>query len=212
MMKREYAASVGVDAVVDRIISTFAHVGGGLLVAAVASFLDYQAGFALASHPILTFIVSIGLIFAVQFTQGSTKTALYYLFTAIMGASISAMVFQYFGANVVAAAFVATAATFGGLTFYVYYTRKSFLHLGTYVFWSLLAFIIASLIMSFMGAGLSQVVMGGIGVVIFSMAILYDHSRILETTPHPIDAAMSMFLNIFNMFIMFLQIFGGSRD
>jgi FtsH-binding integral membrane protein len=57
-----------------------------------------------------------------------------------------------------------------------------------------------------------EMVFSGVGVVIFGAFTMYDFQK-LKVMPHdrPLDAAMNLYLDIFNMFIYILRLMSGSR-
>jgi modulator of FtsH protease len=111
-------------------------------------------------------------------------------------------------------AFLLTGAAFGGLTTYVFVTRKDFSFLGaglTTGLWVLLGALVLNLFFKSAVFGLAA---ASVGVLLFAGFILYDTSRILHARDErdPVGAALGMFLNVVNMFIFLLRILSARRN
>jgi modulator of FtsH protease len=113
-------------------------------------------------------------------------------------------------------AFLLSAAAFGGLTGYVFVSRKNFSFLGGMISMGLWVLIGAMLIGFFVGSQVFHLAIASVGVLLFGAYVLYDTSRILHRDEQitPIDAAISLFLDFLNLFQFVLMILssGGSRD
>lgn len=113
----------------------------------------------------------------------------------------------------------------GGVTFVMSCTgmmyRKSLEHWGGYLFGALIAILfalIAQSILSAMGApmgGLLWKVISIGAVIVFSLYIMYDWNRALRlphTLDNAVDVAVAIYLDIINLFIWLLRIFGGNHS
>ena len=57
-----------------------------------------------------------------------------------------------------------------------------------------------------------EMIFSGIGIVVFSAYTMYDFQRLkMSSIDRPIDAAMRLYLDIFNLFIFILRLMSGSR-
>jgi len=126
--------------------------------------------------------------------------------------------------GVVFAALMGTAAIFGGFSLAALKAkRRSMLYMGGFLLGGLFAVFgasLASVILPFMGVT-SPLFLGALynvniygGLGLFSLFIAYDTQSMIERfssgdTDH-VSPALSMFLNIFQVFIRLLHIFGGS--
>src|SRR5471032_2885280 len=112
---------------------------------------------------------------AAQMSVGAVQ-AVYWSVTALMGVSLSLLLFRYTGATV-ARTFFVTAASFGALSLYGYTTKRDLTAIGKFLFMGLVGIVLASLVNMFVGSqGLSFIV-SILGVLIFSGLIAYDTQK-----------------------------------
>jgi uncharacterized protein len=95
-----------------------------------------------------------------------------------------------------------------------YATRRDLTVLTRVAFWALLALIVAGLVLVFVhipGAALAYSV---IGLVIFAAFTMIDFQRLRQNADNSIAPllAASIFLDILNVFLFFLTIFGGEKE
>ena len=163
----------------------------------------------------------MGLIFGMQaaVNRGANTIALVLLFafTFITGLTLGRLIGMYIAAgagDVVTHAFVATAITFGALTVYAMNTKTNFDSWGKPLLVSLVAIIVLSLLnYFFFKSTVLDIAISAFSALIFSMYIIYDTKNIINGTyTSPIMAAVDMYLNIYNLFLSLLRIFGASRD
>ena len=98
---------------------------------------------------------------------------------ALMGVSLSLLLFRYTGASV-ARTFFVTAASFGALSLYGYTTKRDLSAFGKFLFMGLVGIILASLVNMFFPSGTMSFIISVAGVLIFSGLIAYDTQRIKE--------------------------------
>ncbi len=87
--------------------------------------------------------------------------------------------------------------------------------MGKMLFIGLIIIIVGSIANIFIQLPILQLVIAMAGAVLFSAFILYDTQQIIKGNySTPIEAAIALYLDFFNLFIMLLQIFGilGSDD
>src|SRR5471030_2136566 len=167
----------------------------------------------------------IGLLLLVGFrAQKMSVTgvqAVYWSVTALMGVSLSLLLFRYTGASV-ARTFFVTAASFGALSLYGYTTKRDLTAMGKFLFMGLVGIVLASLVNMFLGSqGLSFIV-SILGVLIFSGLIAYDTQKIKEQYAEAweqgsaekvaIFGALSLYLDFVNLFQFLMSFMGQSRD
>lgn len=110
-------------------------------------------------------------------------------------------------------AFLLTAAAFVGLSGYTLITRRDFSNLGASLTIGLFVLIGASILGIFVHAAVFQLAIASVGVLLFAGYILYDTSRIMRSgEDDAVGAALSLFLDIVNMFLFLLRILSSSRD
>ena len=168
-------------------------------------------------------LAPIGLLLLTSF-KGATMSvgavqAVYWAVTALMGVSLSLLLFRYTGASV-ARTFFVTAAAFGALSLYGYTTKRDLTAMGKFLFMGLIGLILASLVNMFFPSGTMSFIISAAGVLIFSGLIAYDTQRIKEqyadaygtdvAEKMAIFGALSLYLDFVNLF-QFLMMFLGQR-
>lgn len=122
-------------------------------------------------------------------------------------------IFAFYASNSPAVLWQATGATglfVGGLGAYGYATSRDLSGWGRKLFWSLLALIgfgIVALLVSIPGA---NVIYALLGLVIFGAFSIFDFNRLRRADmSQSVPIAASIFLDIFNVLLLFLSLFGG---
>jgi len=156
--------------------------------------------------------------------SAQTATGLFLLYSALNGATLSFIFIVYSGASI-ARVFFITAGTFAVCSVYGMTTKRDLTSLGGFLFMGLAGIIIASLVNLFIKSSAMTMIISYIGVLVFVGLTAYDTQRIkemalsrpagLQSDAHrkgAILGALSLYLDFINLFLMFLRIFGGSRD
>jgi len=144
----------------------------------------------------------------------------FWVFSALMGASISSIFLVYAGESI-ARVFFITAASFGALSLWGYTTSKDLSGWGSFLFMGLIGIIIASLVNLFIGSTALQFAVSVIGVLVFAGLTAYDTQQIKEMYSAQDDGTMSgrkavmgalrLYLDFINLFLMLPQLFGDRR-
>jgi FtsH-binding integral membrane protein len=167
----------------------------------------------------------LGLLLLVGFrAQQMSVTgvqAVYWSVTALMGVSLSLLLFRYTGASV-ARTFFVTAASFGALSLYGYATKRDLTAMGKFLFMGLIGLVLASLVNIFFPSGTMSFIISAAGVLIFSGLIAYDTQKIKEQYAEAwgrdvaekvaILGALSLYLDFVNLFQFLMSFMGQSRD
>lgn len=157
-------------------------------------------------------LVGFGLLFVVHKMADTSKGLLaIFAFTGVMGASIGPMLNAYLampnGPSLVMQALGGTALVFFGLSAYALTTRKDFSFMGGFLFVGLLVAVVASIANIFMGIPAVSLAISAAIVMIMSGLILFDTSRIVNGgETNYIRATVSLYLNIYNLFIHMLHL------
>ena len=165
----------------------------------------------------------LGLLLLVSFRAASMSVgavqAVYWAVTALMGVSLSLLLFRYTGASV-ARTFFVTAAAFGALSLYGYTTKRDLTAMGKFLFMGLIGLILAGLVNMIWPSGTMSFIISAAGVLIFSGLIAYDTQKIKEQYAQAwgtdtaekvaIFGALSLYLDFVNLF-QFLMMFLGQR-
>ncbi|HEY6719131.1 MAG TPA: Bax inhibitor-1/YccA family protein, partial [Reyranella sp.] len=157
---------------------------------------------------------------AAQMSVGSVQ-AVYWAVTALMGVSLSLLLFTYTGASV-ARTFFVTAAAFGALSLYGYTTKRDLTAMGKFLFMGVIGLILASLVNMIWPSGTMSFIISAAGVLIFSGLIAYDTQKIKEQYAEAwgtdtaekvaIFGALRLYLNFVNLFQFLMSFMGQSRD
>jgi modulator of FtsH protease len=139
---------------------------------------------------------------------------LLFAFGLLIGASVSTTINYYSATDPTAVrqAFGATALFVGGLGAGGYAIRRdlSFLYRG--LFWALLLLIVAGVVLIFvhMPAAYTAYAIAGLGI--FGLYTVVDFNRLRRAgSDEAIPLAASIFLDVLNIFLLFLRLFGESR-
>jgi len=103
----------------------------------------------------------------------------------------------------------ATALFIAGFGAAGYATRRDLTAIARVCFWALLALIVAGLVLTFVHIPGSALVYSVLGLVIFAGFTMFDFQRLrtnADITSAPFLAA-SIFLDVLNVFLFFLEIF-----
>lgn len=117
------------------------------------------------------------------------------------------------GMGVVVSALGLTILAFLTLTIVVFVSKKDFSFLGHFVFVGLAIGIGGSLIAYFFNLPMFSLVISGVIVLASCAKVLWDTSAMLRTADfsNPVGFALSLFVNLYNIFISLLNILGGRR-
>jgi modulator of FtsH protease len=108
----------------------------------------------------------------------------------------------------------ATALFIAGFGAAGYATRRDLSALARVLFWALVALIVFGIVLIFVNIPGGALVYSVLGLVIFAGFTMFDFQRLrtsTDATSAPFLAA-SIFLDILNVFLFFLQIFSGGQD
>jgi modulator of FtsH protease len=164
------------------------------------------------------FIAGFAALIGLQFARKNQTLAITLLFAvgALLGLGIGPTVSAYaeaFGASVVAQAAGATALFVAGFGAWGYATRRDLAPLARMAFWALLALIVFGIVMLFVSIPAGQLVYCILGLGIFAIFTMFDFQRLKAATPDDaVYIAASIFVDILNVFLLLLQLFGLSRD
>jgi len=170
-------------------------------------------------------LAPIGLIMFLSYRLDkinvSTAQALYWVFSALMGASIAWIFVVYTGVSV-ARTFFITAAAFGGLSLYGYTTKRALSGFGSFLVMGLIGLMIASVVNMFLHSSMMQFVISAAGVLIFAGLTAWDTQKLKESywvgdgrevaARKSIMGAIQLYLDFLNLFMFLLNFLGERRD
>jgi FtsH-binding integral membrane protein len=204
----------------DRARTVFGQVMG--LVAATVGFtaLGAYIGRDLSGGAgILFFLVGFACIFGLQFAtaRGREQLAMGLLFGLglALGLAVAPVLNVYAKADPAALweAAGATAATVAGLGAIGYATRRDLSSWVRFLFWALLGLIVFGVVLIFVNIPHANVIYAVLGIAIFGGYTIFDFNRLRRADmSSAVSVAASIFLDIFNIFLFFLQLFGSERN
>ena len=123
----------------------------------------------------MVFVISAGI----NRLAPSTAQMLFWVFSALMGVSLSSIFLVYTHQSIMQVFFI-TAATFGAMSLYGYTTQRDLTGLGSFMFMGLIGIIIASLVNMFLHSNGLGWAISIIGVLVFVGLTAYDTQNIKE--------------------------------
>jgi uncharacterized protein len=166
----------------------------------------------------IAWLLALGCLFGLNVAnaRGNTGLALVLLlaFGLLIGISVSATVNYYAATDPTAVrqAFGATALFVGGLGAAGYAVRRDLSFLYRLAFWLLLALIIAGFVLIFVRIPAAYTAWTVIGLGVFGLYVVIDFNRLRHAgSDQAIPLAAGIFLDVLNVFLLFLQLFGRSR-
>jgi modulator of FtsH protease len=192
----------------------------------IGAIFGIQLGFSFfAGSPLVSFLLFLsiawGFMWGIEKTKDSSTGVLLLLgFTFFMGLMLSrilqvALGFSN-GGTLIALAAGGTGAIFFTLAGIATVTKKDFSFLGKFLFIGMIVILLAGLANIFFQVPAVALAISAAAVLIFSMYILFDISRIVtggET--NYIIATLAVYLDIYNVFVSLLNLlmaFAGERD
>ena len=164
----------------------------------------------------LVFVISFGMN---RLSESSVK-ALFWLYTALMGVSLSTVLLAYTGVSV-ARTFFISAAAFGALSLWGYTTKKDLSGFGTFLIMGLVGLLIAMVVNMFLRSTTMDLVVSVIGVLLFAGLTAYDTQRLksfyfdeaasVSRGKIVVMGALTLYLDFINLFLFLLRFMGNRR-
>ena len=152
--------------------------------------------------------------------SAATARALFFVYAALLGASLSTIFAVYTDASITRVFFI-SAAAFGGLSLWGYTTQRDLSPMGSFLMMGLIGIIIASLVNIFLKSSGLDWIVSVIGVIVFAGLTAWDTQKIKEMYSAYDDGtvagrkavmgALTLYLDFINLFLMLLRLFGGRR-
>ena len=169
-------------------------------------------------------LAPLGVVFYMSFgikkMSAAKAQGTFWVFAALMGASLSSIFLIYTGASITRVFFI-TSGTFGAMSIYGYTTKKDLTKLGSFLMMGLFGIIIASIVNMFMKSTMMYYVISILGVLIFVGLTAYDTQEIKNMYlasdsgevigKKAVMGALTLYLDFINLFIMLLRLFGQRR-
>ena len=164
--------------------------------------------------------VVLYMSFGIRKMSAAKAQGTFWVFAALMGASLSSIFLVYTGASITRVFFI-TAGTFGAMSIYGYTTKRDLTRLGSFLMMGLIGIIIASIVNIFMKSSMMYFVISIIGVLVFVGLTAYDTQKIKNMYlvsdtgevmgKKAVMGALTLYLDFINLFLMLLRLFGQRR-
>jgi modulator of FtsH protease len=158
------------------------------------------------------FACVFGLNYASSRGREQLATALLFGMGLLIGLAVAPVIAYYAKTNPAAVwqAAGATGAGVAALGSFGYATRRDLSSWARTLFWALLALIVFGLVAIFVSIPHANVIYCVLGLVIFGGFTIVDFNRLRRANMgSAIPIAASIFLDIFNVFLLLLRLFGG---
>ncbi|MEW6993716.1 Bax inhibitor-1/YccA family protein [Colwelliaceae bacterium MEBiC 14330] len=196
-----------------------------MLLSMTLAFSAVTAGISMAMNlphgaALVMMLVAFGLMFVVN-KKADSASGIYWIFafTGLMGASLGPMLNAYAampgGPALIMQALGGTALIFFALSGYALTSKKDFSFMGGFLMVGLIVALVASLANIFFQIPALSLAVSAAIIMIMSGLILFDTSRIIHGGERNyIRATISLYLNIYNIFVHLLHLLGvfGSDD
>jgi FtsH-binding integral membrane protein len=222
------AAALAIDS--DRrsyMLRIYNYMAAGVGLTTLVAWVTYQlTGPELLKNPLMwVFVLApLALVFLIsaRINTLSVVTArwLFFIYAALVGVSLSTLFHIYTNSSITRVFFI-TATMFGALSLFGQTTRRDLSGMGTFLFMGLIGIIVAMLVNFFLRSSGLDWLISVIGVGVFAGLTAYDNQRIKAMYDSADDevtrgrksviAALSLYLNFINLFLMLLRLAGGRR-
>lgn len=163
-------------------------------------------------------VLILAMSFGLERMSDSTLRTLFFVYSALMGASLSSIFITFTGVSIFST-FLVTTASFAGLSIYGMTTKKSLSGLGSFLLMGLIGLLVAMVVNIFLASSALAFAINLIGVLIFAALTAYDTQNLKElylsggaTTKLSIMGALNLYLNFINLFMFLLQFMGNRQE
>jgi FtsH-binding integral membrane protein len=214
--------------------SVFAWMLVGLLTSTVVAFLTATnpALLELRATPgiaIGSVVVQIILVFAISLAlpriSSTVAAGLFLLYAALLGFSLSLILF-YFNVGSIVTAFATATILFGTMAMFGFTTDINLMRFRNLMFIGLIGVLLASVVNIFVGSRPFEFILSIIGVIVFMGLTAYDMQNMKRmavaiemegggselVAKYSIYGALALYLDFINIFLFLLRIMGGGRD
>jgi FtsH-binding integral membrane protein len=211
-------------------LSVYNYMASGVLLTGLVAMVFAQSGYAamLLANPLLRLVVMLAplgvvmwLSFGINRVSESTAKMLFWVYATLMGLSLSTILLVYTGASV-AQAFFAAAAGFASLSLVGYTTKKDLSAMGSFFIMGVFGLLAAMLLNMFIRSSGLELLISGVGVLLFAGLTAYDTQRIKSgyfqvrgtavMGKSAVMGALQLYLDFINMFMFLLRFMGNSRN
>lgn len=200
--------------------TTYKFFGASLLIATIGALVGFMNFQMVMENRMLIFVAEFAALFGLMFSRSKPglNVAMLFIFTFLTGLAITpllAFVIVQNGSAGVVAAFGMTTIIFGVMSIYGIKTKRDLASMGKMLFIALIVVFVCSIINIFVLSMGFQAIIAGVVAILFSVYVAYDTQNIIRGLyTSPVDAAIALYLDFYNIFVSLLQLFGilGNRD
>src|SRR3954447_702743 len=163
----------------------------------------------------IAWLLAMGCLIGLNVVNARGNTGLAFVlllaFGALTGASVATTINYYAQTDpeAVRQAFGATALFVGVLGAGGYMTRKDLSFLYRFAFFALLALLLAGIVLIFVRIPAAYTIYSFFGLAVFGLYVVIDFNRLRRAgSEQAIPLAAGIFLDVLNIFLFFLRIFG----
>ena len=211
-------------------LSVYNYMASGVLLTGIVALYLAQSGLAaqIFTQPgalkwivmLAPFALVMVLSFGINRLSETAAKALFWVYAALMGASLSTIFLVYTGSSI-ATTFFATASGFGALSLYGYTTKRDLSGLGKFLMIGLVGLVVTSLISVFVPSIAASPIFSIIGVLLFAGLTVYDTQKIKQmyymvqgsdmVGKSAVMGALTLYLDFINLFLFLLRFMGDRR-
>ena len=199
--------------------------GLAILTSAAGTYTGFQfLGKIFIENPLLMyifFVIELVLVFTARMwsTKHPVNYLLFVVFAFLSGITLVPLLgmflIEFGGFEIIIKAFLATTLVFTATALIGWTTNRSLTGLRGFLTISLLGMIIVGIMGIFLPwSNNFEMIYAGFGVIVFGAYTMYDIQRLKTFESNRfIDAALELYLDLFNIFVFVLRLIGGvSRD
>jgi modulator of FtsH protease len=198
--------------------NTYALLALTLLFSALMAGVSMAVGVPYGAS-MMSSLVAMGLLWFVMPRTANSSTGLWVIFliTGLLGFGLGPILSMYLklpnGAQLVMTAMGGTGLIFLGLSGYVLTTRKNFSFIGGFLAVGMMVALVAMVANLFLHMPVFSLALSAMFMLLMSGMILYQTSEIIHGgETNYILATVSLYLSIYNLFIILLQLLGVASD
>jgi len=190
---------------------------------ALVSYLQTETGPTILGYVVMFAPLILVFVMGGMFNRFTAQSmlALFVVFSALMGASLS-FIFLAYSMGSITSVFFITAGTFGVMALLGYTTSTDLTKFGSILQMALIGLIIAMVVNWFMQSSMMDYIISGIGVLIFTGLTAYDTQKLKRigmgvehgtdhTSKLALMGALTLYLDFVNLFLFMLR-FLGNRE
>ena len=178
---------------------------------------------------ILCFVLELAFVFILSGRLEKLSVGacfgLFFGYSFVTGVTFSSILLVYAGTNVITLSFVTACAVFGVAAIYGSVTKKSIKGWGGWIMMGLISLIVVSLVNIFIGSNRLEMLISGVGVILFAFLTAWDSQKLLdmnrncgpymtqdELSKLSIMGALDLYLDFINIFLYLVRLFGSAKD